>query len=72
MTTSDPLMPRSIGDPGLSRCIAHLKALGFQVEPRPQGRGFWMVGLPGDRGVATVLEQRALKTLARACRHFRP
>lgn len=62
------LLPRATGDPGLSRCINHLRALGFYVEPCTRSK-MWLVRLPGGQHGARF-DQRALKTLARACRHF--
>lgn len=64
--------PRLTGDPGLSRSIKHLRALGFVVVPAGwAGPGRWSVYTPGAKHRA-ALDQAALKSLARACRHFAP
>lgn len=67
------MTPTSFGtssDPALSRCIANLETLGFQVLVDTQ-TARWIVRMPDRRHVAH-LDQRALKCLARACRYFLP
>ena len=70
MTT--PPTPAITGDEGLNRCIDHLCSLGFRVSDICDLPGYWGVTTPGPVTHHAMLDQKALKSLCRACRDFTP